>query len=116
MARNGPLLALLSAALFGVSPVLVKAIIGDFSPILLAGLLYLGSGVILQVILLIQQRSSWKELRKLAISQKLKLGGAIVCGGILAPLCLTFGIRSGSAFEVSLLLNFETVATALIAW
>lgn len=33
-----------------------------------------------------------------------------------APLFLAYGIRYGTASEVSLLLNFETVATTLLAW
>jgi len=41
---SGQFLAILSAALFGISPVLCKLVIGDMSPALLAGLLYLGSG------------------------------------------------------------------------
>lgn len=86
------------------------------SPVLLAGLLYLGSGIGLQIILLSQRQSTFSELRKLASRQKLKLLGAIIAGGILAPLCLTFGIQTGTAFEVSLLLNLETVATTIIAW
>jgi hypothetical protein len=43
---QGPLLATLSAVLFGVSPVLCKLVIGEMSPTLLAGLLY-GSAYIL---------------------------------------------------------------------
>ena len=39
-----------------------------------------------------------------------------VSGGIVAPLFLAYGIKFGTASEVSLLLNFETVATTLIAW
>ncbi len=39
---QGPLLAALSALLLGISPVLCKLVIGEMSPILLAGLLYLG--------------------------------------------------------------------------
>ena len=40
---QGPLLATLSAVLFGISPVLCKMVIGEMSPVLLAGLLYLVS-------------------------------------------------------------------------
>jgi hypothetical protein len=46
---SGQFLAILSAALFGVSPVLCKMLIGEMSPALLAGLLYLGSGIGLQL-------------------------------------------------------------------
>lgn len=109
---NGPLYALLSAALFGVSPVLAKAFLGAMSPALLAGLLYLGSGIAL---LAMRFGKSVAELRALKSRQKWKLAGATLTGGVIAPLFLTYGISLGSAFEVSLLLNLETVATTVIA-
>jgi len=115
-ALTGQLLALLSAVLFGVSPVFCKLLIGDMSPALLAGLLYLGSGVGLQIVLAFQRKNSLQELRELSNQHRMKLFGAIVAGGIIAPLCLTYGIKYGTASEVSLLLNLETVATTLIAW
>ncbi|MBJ6751514.1 DMT family transporter [Geomonas sp. Red421] len=107
---------MLSAALFGVSPVFCKLLIGGMSPALLAGLLYLGSGLGLQALLLFQRKSTRAELRLLSPEHRLKLVGAVIAGGIVAPLCLAFGIKYGTASEVSLLLNLETVATTLIAW
>lgn len=40
---------------------------------------------------------------------------AMILLDIAAPICLLFGLRSESAANVSLLNNFEIVATALIA-
>lgn len=113
---SGQFFALLSAVLFGVSPVLCKLTIGDMSPALLAGLLYLGSGIGLQIILSVQRKDSFRELKRLSSRHRLKLMGAIVSGGVIAPVCLAYGIKYGTASEVSLLLNFEMVATTLIAW
>jgi drug/metabolite transporter (DMT)-like permease len=113
---SGQFLAILSAALFGVSPVLCKLLIGEMSPALLAGLLYLGSGIGLQLYLLLQGRNSFQELGRISSQNRLKLLGAVLSGGIIAPLCLTYGIKYGTASEVTLLLNLETVATTLIAW
>jgi len=45
MAKKGLHTSLLSAILFGVSPVACKAIVGKMPAALLAGLLYLGSGL-----------------------------------------------------------------------
>lgn len=45
MLIQGPFIALHSAALFGISPTLTKLVMGEMSPVLLAGLLYLGSGM-----------------------------------------------------------------------
>lgn len=111
----GPIFALFSAALFGISPVLVKLINVASSPILIAGLLYLGSGLGLSIFLLVKKINIIKELKSLPHRHQAKLIGAIISGGILAPICLTYGIQKASAFEVSLLLNFETVMTTLIA-
>ena len=86
------------------------------SPALLAGLLYLGSGMGLQALLLVRRKNSLEELRALSPRHRLKLAGAIASGGVVAPVCLAFGIKYGTASEVSLLLNLETVATTLIAW
>lgn len=40
----------------------------------------------------------------------------MLAGGVIAPLCLVYGIKYGKASEVALLLNLETVATTIIAW
>ncbi len=113
---SGQFLAILSAALFGVSPVLCKLVIGDMSPALLAGLLYLGSGVGLLILLLFQGKNPVEELKRLPYKHRLALFGSVISGGIVAPMFLAYGIKFGTASEVSLLLNFETVATTLIAW
>jgi len=113
---QGPLLAILSALLFGISPVLCKLVIGEMSPILLAGLLYLGSGIGLSFVLIRQRINIFRETRSISRSHQVKLLGAVLAGGVIAPLCLVFGIKYGRASEVTLLLNLETVATTIIAW
>lgn len=113
---EGPLLATLSAVLFGVSPVLCKLVIGEMSPILLAGLLYLGSGIGLSFVLVRQRINIIWETRGISRIHQLKLLGAVLAGGVIAPLCLVYGIKYGKASEVALLLNLETVATTIIAW
>lgn len=113
---SGQFLAIISAVLFGISPVFCKLLIGEMSPALLAGLLYLGSGIGLLILLLFQRKNFMQELRQLPPRHRIKLLGAIMSGGVIAPLCLTYGIKYGSASEVTLLLNLETVATTVIAW
>jgi len=51
--------ALLAAALFGASTPFAKLLVGEMSPWLLAGLLYLGSGVGLAAVRLVRDRG-WK--------------------------------------------------------
>ena len=70
----------------------------------------------LELALLAQKRRLLAELRGLSANHRLKAAGAAAAGGILAPLCLAYGIKAASAFEVSLLLNLEATATTIIAW
>ena len=116
MNKKGLNAAILSAILFGLSPVACKAIVGEMSSSLLAGLLYLGSGLGLTWMVLRQAAPFYTVLAALPRRQRATLAGAILSGGVAAPLLLAYGIRTGSATEVSLLLNFEAVATTLIAW
>jgi drug/metabolite transporter (DMT)-like permease len=116
MNKNGLYSAILSAILFGMSPVACKAIVGQMPSSLLAGLLYMGSALGLSGIVLRQATKNYEILGSLSIRQWANLAGAILSGGVLAPLFLAYGIRNGTASEVSLLLNFESVATTLIAW
>lgn len=107
---------MLSAILFGIAPVACKALAGDLPPSLLAGLLYAGSAVGLTVTLLFAPAKMHGALRSLPTRQWFNLCGAVATGGIVAPLFLAYGIRHGTAAEVSLLLNFESVSTTLLAW
>lgn len=83
---------------------------------LLAGLLYLGSGLGLIGVVFKQKIKVVDILGSLTWRQWGYLAGVIISGGVAAPLFLAFGIRFGTAAEVSLLLNFETVATTILAW
>jgi drug/metabolite transporter (DMT)-like permease len=116
MSLSGPALALVSALLFGLSPALAKHFAGETSAPSLAGLLYLGSGLGLIGVLVFRKNSLLGNLQRLSSRERAKVFGAILSGGVLAPLCFAYGIKAASAFEVSLLLNLETVASTIIAW
>ena len=106
--------ALAAAALFGASTPLAKALIGDVGPILLAGLLYLGSGIGLWVFRIARDRGLGAT--HLVRSDWPWLAGAILTGGVVGPILLMYGLTRVSAAGASLLLNLEAVFTALIAW
>lgn len=106
--------ALAAAALFGASTPLVKLLVGELSPLLLAGLLYLGSGIGLAAIRLVRDRG-WKP-GGLAEGEWPWLAGAIIFGGVLGPALLVFGLTRADASAASLLLNLEAVFTAVLAW
>ena len=103
--------ALLSAALFGVGTPAAKYLLDSVSAWLLAGLLYLGSGLGLGLIRLIRR----SPRVHLARGEYLPLGGAITFGGILGPVLLMVGLVNMPASGASLLLNAEGVFTALLA-
>lgn len=106
--------ALGAALLFGASTPLAKALLHDVSPVLLAGLLYLGSGIGLAVVRLLRDRS-WR-IPSMTAHEWLWLLAAIGCGGVLGPLLLMLGLARAPAATASLLLNLEAVLTALLAW
>lgn len=106
--------ALGAAALFGASTPLAKLLGLNVSPILLAGLLYLGSGAGLTIVRLIRDRR-WQP-SGLKSSEWPWLIGAIVFGGVLGPVALMFGLTLTSGATASLMLNLESVLTAVLAW
>jgi drug/metabolite transporter (DMT)-like permease len=106
--------ALAAALLFGASTPLAKLLLRDTSPMLLAGLLYLGSGVGLGFARLLRDRG-WRA-PALGRTEWLWLLLAIGFGGVLGPLLLMLGLERTPAASASLLLNLEAVLTALLAW
>lgn len=117
--RNlGYLYAILAAILFGASTPAAKLLLGKIEPWLLAGLLYLGSAIGLTIIFSIQtfsKKTSFKEASLKYVDWRW-LSGAVLLGGIIGPVFLMLGLVKISAASASLLLNLESVFTALIAW
>jgi drug/metabolite transporter (DMT)-like permease len=109
--------AIFAAILFGASAPLSKVLLGELDPIPLAGFLYLGSGLGAVIVMLFQgKRGKGQNLEaQLTRPDFPWLSGAIIAGGIIAPIFLLIGLRITPASTASLLLNFETVATAMIA-
>ena len=104
--------ALGAALLFGASTPLAKLLLGNVDPWLLAGLLYLGSGIGLGVLRALQRA----EKVRLAPGDLRWLAGAVLSGGVLGPVLLMWGLSRMPASGAALLLNAEAVFTALLAW
>jgi drug/metabolite transporter (DMT)-like permease len=114
----GPGLGIASAALFGASTPLAKRLLADVDPWLLAGVLYLGSGIglaLLSAAVRLADGARWREAA-LGRAEAGWLALAIGFGGVLAPVLLMCGLVRTSASAASLLLTLETVFTALLAW
>jgi drug/metabolite transporter (DMT)-like permease len=105
-------LALLAAALFGASTPASKVLLERLSPLQLAGLLYLGAALAMAPVVVVQRRTA--PAPRLDRANRLRLGGAVFFGGIAGPLLLLVGLRLSLAASVSLLLNLEMVATAVL--
>ena len=114
---NGPALALSSAFLFGASTPIAKLLVGITDPLLLAGLLYLGSGAGLALVVtgggLLRVGRSEAPLRAPDLPW---LSAIVLFGGILGPALLMWGLTLTSASTGALLLNTEGLATMAIAW
>lgn len=108
----GVLSALGAALLFGAGTPLAKLLLDHINPWLLAALLYLGSGLGLSIYRIITHAPP-VHIAKHEISW---LAGAIISGGIIAPVLLMLGLSHLPASNVALLLNMEVVLTALLAW
>lgn len=108
----GPLLWCAAAAvLFGASTPVAKILVGSTSPFLLAGLLYLGAAA--AVVPFCFRGGS--PARRWQRDNLRYLAGAVLFGGVLGPVLLLASLQLASASSVSLWLNLESVATALLA-
>ncbi|ARG97257.1 DMT family transporter [Legionella micdadei] len=103
-----------AAILFGASIPFAKELLGNIPPVLLAGLLYLGSGLGLLLFRLIKDRG-WQPSGLLK-KEWLWLLCVIGFGGVLGPVLLMLGLTQTNAATASLLLNLEAVLTVLLAW
>lgn len=110
--------ALLSAILFGISTPLSKILVGNISPVLLVSLFYLGTaiGMFFLGIILKSVKSPLSKEARIRIRDIPWLSLAILAGGIIAPILLLTSLDMTPAAMASLLLNFEGVATMVIAF
>jgi drug/metabolite transporter (DMT)-like permease len=105
--------------LFGASTPFAKILVGQVSPVLLAGLLYLGSGLGLLVCYGVRaagRRNVQEQPVRLTRTDLPWFAGAVAAGGVAGPLLLMVGLMHVSASSASLLLNMEGVLTSLLAW
>lgn len=110
--HTGVAAALAAALLFGAGTPLAKLLLDSVNPWLLAGLLYLGSGMGLTLYRWLIKAPAVQLPRHDA----LWFAGAIASGGVVAPVLLMLGLTGMPASGASLLLNAESVFTALLAW
>lgn len=112
MANGAVLIGVVSAALFGIATPLSKILLSRLTQFQLAGLLYLGAGLgMLPFVVTRLRRPGRKPLDG---KNALQLGAAVLFGGCLGPVFLLLGLASAKAASVSLWLNLELAATAVL--
>lgn len=108
------ILALISAALFGINTPINKYLLRDINPFLLAGLLYMGASIGLLPVII--ARSEFRDLLSLNRNNRIRLTGSVILGGIIGPVLILSGLQYASASSVSLWLNLELAATTLLGF
>ena len=106
------MLAVASAILFGAATPVSKLLLVGLTPFQLAGLLYLGAAA--AVLPAALKRGGAALPRITDRRNQIRLLGAVLFGGIFGPVALLFGLRLAQAASVSLWLNLELAATALL--
>ncbi|KAF0092443.1 MAG: DMT(drug/metabolite transporter) superfamily permease [Fusobacteria bacterium] len=107
--------AILAAAFYALSSPISKILLVNISEIILASLLYLGAGLGMFIIVSFQKKFLKASSEVSLDRSELKYIIAMVVLDILAPILLLIGLKTTAASNVSLLNNFEIVATTLIA-
>ena len=107
--------AILAAALYAINIPLAKLMLNHINPTMMAAFLYLGAGIGMLAYRFIH-KVIVKEQRKEPLTRKeLPYTIAMVVLDILAPILLMIGIGKTNSANVSLLNNFEIVATSVVA-
>lgn len=107
--------AILAAALYAINVPLSKILLQWVGPTMMASFLYLGAGVGLTLYGLICRAFGKNVVREPLTKKELPYTIAMVVLDIAAPILLMLGIEHTTSANVSLLNNFEIVATSLIA-
>ena len=107
--------AVLAAALYAISSPVSKLLLVEVPPTMMAALLYLGAGIGMSLIAFYRYKTGkLKEEMRLTTKELPYTLGMIILD-ILAPIFLMVGLTMTTPATVSLLNNFEIVATSLIA-
>lgn len=113
--KTATVFAISAAALYAINVPLSKLLLINVLPRMLAGFLYLGAGVGIGVLLGIRKTQNrladeqWLDKKDLAYTI------AMIGLDIAAPIFLMLGIANTNSANVSLINNFEIVATSVIA-
>lgn len=108
--------AILAAALYAINIPFSKLLMLHVSPTMMAAFLYLGAGLGLLIYSGVGRALGKETIREPLTRKELPFTIAMVALDIAAPILLMLGITRTNSANVSLLNNFEIVATSLIAF
>jgi len=111
MKRFAIITGILSGLLFGIATPFSKLLLSGLNSFQLAGLLYLGAALAM-LPYIFRKNSRLKLLFQ--SGSRAKTTGIIFFGGFLGPLLLLAGLKTANAASVSIWLNMELVATAIL--
>jgi len=111
MKRLAIVTGILAGFLFGVATPFSKLLLDGLNSFQLAGLLYLGAALAM-LPYIFRKDSNLKLLFQ--PGSRAKTSGIIFFGGFLGPLLLLAGLKTANAASVSIWLNMELVATAIL--
>jgi drug/metabolite transporter (DMT)-like permease len=109
-ALRGGLLAVLAAALFGISTPLVQLAGAGVGPFTTAALLYAGAALLGAVM-----RQPVEREAKLRRMDCRRVGAMALFGAVIGPVALAWGLQHTSGTSASLMLALEALFTALLA-
>ena len=107
--------AVLAAALYAINSPLSKLLLERLTPTMLAALLYLGAGIGLSIVGIVQRKTAKVTKEAPLTKNELPYIFGMVVLDIAAPIFLMIGLTMTTAANASLLNNFEIVATSIIA-
>lgn len=108
-------LAVLAAALYAISTPFSKLLLSHVPPTMMASLLYLGAGIGMALLSLFKIRKGTLRKEMNLTKKELPYIIGMILLDILALIFLMIGLFSTTPETVSLLNNFEIVATSVIA-
>jgi drug/metabolite transporter (DMT)-like permease len=111
--RRAQLEVILAAIAFAASVPANKLLLADVAPLALSGVLYLSAGTLCAGLVWLSRRagSGTTDTNAVRGVEWAWLLGAVLSGGVVAPLLLFLGLRDVSGHVAGLLLNFEAVFT-----
>lgn len=109
------LFAILAAVLYAISSPFSKLLLEKIPATMLAALLYLGAGIGLSIVGIIQKKRGLQQQEQPLTKKELPYTIGMIVLDIAAPIFLMIGLTMTTAANASLLNNFEIVATSVIA-